>query len=129
VSGVQASRLTHGMPEGPADAEELARLVELLRESEARREAHAREITIGEFTVAGWRVPLLHIAGLQTLTRNEAAVLRFLGWGRANGDIATLLNMTENTVRTHMNNAIRKLDLDGVRELNSLAGLLFLPLE
>lgn len=134
MSGVQASRLTQGnqpprAPEGTTDAEELARLVELLRESEARREAHAREITIGEFIVAGWRVPLLHLAGLQTLTRNEAAVLRFLGWGRANGDIATLLNMTENTVRTHMNNAIRKLELDGVRELNSLAGLLFLPLE
>lgn len=112
-----------------SDAEELTRLVELLRESEARREAHVREIQIGEFIVVGWRVPLLHLAGLQALTRNEAAVLRFLGWGRANGDIGTLLNMTENTVRTHMNNAIRKLDLDGVRELNSLAGLLFLPLE
>jgi hypothetical protein len=32
-------------------------------------------------------------------------------------------------VRTHMNNAIRKLELDGVRELNSLAGLLFLPID
>jgi DNA-binding NarL/FixJ family response regulator len=115
--------------EATPDTNELARLVEQLREAEARREAHAREILIGELTVAGWRVPLLHIAGLQTLTRNEAAVMRFLGWGRANGDIGTLLNMTENTVRTHMNNAIRKLELDGVRELNSLAGLLFLPLE
>lgn len=115
--------------EGAASTDELAQLVERLREAEARRDAHGREILIGEFTVAGWRVPLLHLAGLQTLTRNEAAVLRFLGWGRANGDIGTLLNMTENTVRTHMNNAIRKLDLDGVRELNSLAGLLFLPLE
>lgn len=111
------------------DAEEIARLVELLRQAEARRDSHLRDITIGEFLVEGWRVPALHIAGLQTLTRNEAAVLRFLGWGRANGDIGTLLNMTENTVRTHMNNAIRKLELDGMRELNSLAGLLFLPLE
>jgi DNA-binding NarL/FixJ family response regulator len=115
--------------DGVTDAEELARLVERLREAEAKREAHARDIVIGEFSVTGARVPLLHIAGLQTLTRNESAVLRFLGWGRANGDIATLLNMTENTVRTHMNNAIRKLELDGVRELNSLAGLLFMPLE
>ena len=108
---------------------ELERLVALLRESEAKRGAALREVAIGAFTVEGWRVPTLHLAGLQTLTRNEAAVLRFLGWGRANGDIATLLNMTENTVRTHMNNAIRRLDLDGVRELNSLAGLLFLPIE
>lgn len=115
--------------DGIDDAEELARLVERLREAEAKRDAHARDIVIGEFSVTGARVPLLHIAGLQTLTRNEAAVLRFLGWGRANGDIATLLNMTDNTVRTHMNNAIRKLELDGVRELNSLAGLLFMPLE
>ncbi|MGK6318088.1 helix-turn-helix transcriptional regulator [Sphingomonas sp. DT-204] len=115
--------------EGVTDTAELERLVGLLRESEARREAHARELQIGEFTVSGARVPVHHVAALQTLTRNEAAVLRFLGWGRANGDIATLLNMTENTVRTHMNNAIRKLELDGVRELNSLAGLLFLPLE
>jgi DNA-binding NarL/FixJ family response regulator len=113
----------------PSDAEQLAQLIAELRVAEKRRGAATREIRIGEFTVPGWRVPLLHLAGLQTLTRNEAAVLRFLGWGRANGDIGTLLNMTENTVRTHMNNAIRKLDLDGVRELNSLAGLLFLPLE
>lgn len=119
-----------GLPgEGVTDTGDLTRLVEMLRAEEARREVHARDIQIGEFTVTGTRVPALHIAGLQTLTRNEAAVLRFLGWGRANGDIATLLNMTENTVRTHMNNAIRKLDLDGVRELNSLAGLLFMPLD
>lgn len=116
-------------PPPPSDAEQLAQLIAELRAAEERRGAATREISIGEFTVPGWRVPLLHLAGLQTLTRNEAAVLRFLGWGRANGDIGTLLNMTENTVRTHMNNAIRKLDLDGVRELNSLAGLLFLPLE
>jgi DNA-binding NarL/FixJ family response regulator len=128
MSATPALRQTAAI-EPTADAEELARLIERLREAEAQRDAHAREIQIGEFTVTGWRVPVLHLAGLQSLTRNEAAVLRFLGWGRANGDIGTLLNMTENTVRTHMNNAIRKLDLDGVRELNSLAGLLFLPLE
>jgi DNA-binding NarL/FixJ family response regulator len=129
VTALSSASRVEPLREGNADAEELARLVEMLRESEGRREAHVRELVIGEFTVVGWRVPLLHLAGLQTLTRNEAAVLRFLGWGRANGDIGTLLNMTENTVRTHMNNAIRKLELDGVRELNSLAGLLFLPLE
>lgn len=116
-------------PPPASDADQLAQLIAELRAAEARRGAAIREVHIGELTVPGWRVPLLHLAGLQTLTRNEAAVLRFLGWGRANGDIGTLLNMTENTVRTHMNNAIRKLELDGVRELNSLAGLLFLPLE
>ena len=111
------------------DTAELTRLVDLLRASEAAGASLRRDVVIGEFSVAAARVPALHIAVLQTLTRSEAAVLRFLGWGRANADIGTLLDMTENTVRTHMNNAIRKLELDGVRELNSLAGLLFLPLE
>jgi DNA-binding NarL/FixJ family response regulator len=115
--------------EGVTDTAELARLVGMLRASEAVSAPTRRDIVIGEFSVSGPRVPEHHIAVLQHLTRNEAAVLRFLGWGRANADIATLLDMTENTVRTHMNNAIRKLELDGVRELNSLAGLLFLPID
>ncbi len=115
--------------EGITDTAELARLVGMLRASEAASAPQRRDIVIGEFTVSGPRVPEHHISVLQHLTRNEAAVLRFLGWGRANADIATLLDMTENTVRTHMNNAIRKLELDGVRELNSLAGLLFLPID
>lgn len=119
-----------GLPgEGVTDADELARLVTLLREAEAKGGPDRPDIVIGEFSVPAARVPALHLDGLRHLTRNESAVLRFLGWGRSNADIATLLNMTENTVRTHMNNAIRKLDLDGVRELNSLAGLLFMPLE
>ena len=115
--------------EGVNDTAELIRLVGMLRASEAASAPTRRDIVIGEFTVSGPRVPDHHIAVLQHLTRNEAAVLRFLGWGRANADIATLLDMTEATVRTHMNNAIRKLELDGVRELNSLAGLLFLPID
>jgi DNA-binding NarL/FixJ family response regulator len=113
--------------EGITDPAELARLVTMLRASEAASAPQRRDIVIGEFSVSAPRVPEHHIEALQHLTRNEAAVLRFLGWGRANADIATLLDMTENTVRTHMNNAIRKLELDGVRELNSLAGLLFMP--
>jgi DNA-binding NarL/FixJ family response regulator len=88
-----------------------------------------RDVAVGEFVVAGTRVPLTLIAPLQTLTRTEAAVLRFLGWGRSNADIANLLNMNENTVRSHITNAIQKLDVDGARELNSVAGLLFHPLD
>jgi DNA-binding NarL/FixJ family response regulator len=113
--------------EGVTDTAELARIVAMIRAAEASAAPARADIVIGEFSVSGGRVPSQHIAVLQHLTRNEAAILRFLGWGRANADIATLLDMTEATVRTHMNNAIRKLELDGVRELNSLAGLLFLP--
>ncbi len=121
------SQPTGALPgEGVTDPAELARLVNMLRASEVASAPQRRDIVIGEFSVSAPRVPDHHIETLQHLTRNEAAVLRFLGWGRANADIATLLDMTEATVRTHMANAIRKLQLDGVRELNSLAGLLFM---
>jgi DNA-binding NarL/FixJ family response regulator len=49
--------------------------------------------------------------------------VRFLGWGRSNADIATLLLISDNTVRVHLSNVARKLELDGMRELAALAGL------
>lgn len=113
--------------EGVGDDAELGRLLRLLREAEAQRSDRRADVLVGEFTVEGWRVPPDLVAPLRLLTRTEAAVLRFMGWGRANADIASLLNINDNTVRTHMTNAIRKLDVDGARGLNSLAGLLFHP--
>jgi DNA-binding NarL/FixJ family response regulator len=114
---------------GVTDPAELARLITLIRAAESADTAPVRDVAVGEFVVTGTRVPITLIAPLQTLTRTEAAVLRFLGWGRSNPDIANLLNMNENTVRSHINNAVQKLDVDGTRELNSVAGLLFHPLE
>jgi DNA-binding NarL/FixJ family response regulator len=111
------------------DPAELARLISLIRAAETADTTPVRDVAVGEFVVAGTRVPLTLIAPLQTLTRTEAAVLRFLGWGRSNADIANLLNMNENTVRSHITNAVQKLDVDGARELNSVAGLLFHPLD
>lgn len=115
--------------DGVSDPAELARLISLIRAAESADAKQLRDVAIGEFVVSGSRVPLTLIEPLQSLTRTEAAVLRFLGWGRSNADIASLLNMTENTVRTHINNAVQKLDVDGARELNSVAGLLFHPLD
>lgn len=115
--------------DGITDPAELARLINIIRAAESADARQVRDVAIGEFVVSGTRVPLTLIEPLQSLTRTEAAVLRFLGWGRSNADIASLLNMTENTVRTHINNAVQKLDVDGARELNSVAGLLFHPLD
>ena len=61
------------------------------------------------------------------LTPMELTCVRFLGWGRSNADIATLLLISDNTVRVHLSNVARKLELDGMRELAALAGLLFYP--
>lgn len=115
--------------EGVTDPEELKKLINLLQQAEAVSQRSLQDIQIGEFLVEGARVPLTFVEGLQALTRTEAAVLRFLGWGRSNADISVLLNVNDNTVRTHMNNAVRKLGVDGMRELNSIAGLLFHPVE
>jgi DNA-binding NarL/FixJ family response regulator len=115
--------------QGITDTQELARLIALVRSAEAEAAPVRPDLMIGEFTVPGDRVPLTFLDGLKTLTRMESAVMRFLGWGRANDDIARLLDITETTVRTHMNNAIRKLGVDGTRELIGLAGLLFHPLD
>jgi DNA-binding CsgD family transcriptional regulator len=114
--------------EGVSDTAELGRLIELLRHAEAAKPARP-DLQIGEFTVEGARVPMAFLAGLQSLTRTEAATLRLLGWGRSNADIALLLGINESTVRSHCNNAVAKLGVDGMRKLGCLAGLLFHPLD
>lgn len=129
-----ASQIAAGRPAAPRpgdgnDTDTLRRLIEEMRRAETAGTDRRRDVLVGEFTVEGFRVPLSLVGPLGTLTRMEAAVLRFLGWGRANGDIGTLLGVNESTVRTHLNNAVQKLSLDGVRELNCVAGLLFHPLD
>ncbi|MGK6325153.1 helix-turn-helix domain-containing protein [Sphingomonas sp. DT-51] len=114
--------------EGVTDTGELTRLIALLRQAETSRPARP-DVQIGEFTVEGVRVPLAFVSGLQSLTRTEAATLRLLGWGRSNADIALLLGINESTVRSHCNNAVAKLQVDGMRKLGCLAGLLFHPLD
>jgi DNA-binding CsgD family transcriptional regulator len=125
--GGAASSLRPG--EGVTDTGELTRLIALLHQTETNATQRQRDILVGEFMVSGARVPLSFVAALQSLTRSEAAVLRLLGWGRSNPDIASLLDVNDNTVRTHMGNAVAKLNVDGARELISLAGLLFHPLD
>jgi DNA-binding NarL/FixJ family response regulator len=115
--------------EGVSDAAELARLIALVRANEVQTGKGVADMAIGEFTVPGSRIPITFAAGLQQLSRSEAAVMRFLGWGRSNADIASLLGISEATARTHMNNCVQKLDVDGIRELIGLAGLLFHPLD
>jgi DNA-binding CsgD family transcriptional regulator len=114
--------------EGVTSPSELSRIIELLRQTEERSRSRP-DMRVGEFLVDGARVPLSFVAGLQSLTRTEAAALRLLGWGRSNGDIGLMLGMNESTVRSHLNNAVSKLGLDGMRKLGCIAGLLFHPLD
>jgi DNA-binding NarL/FixJ family response regulator len=115
-------------PATSAEEDRLAAIAELLRKADALPGAPA-PVAIGEHMIEAARVPKRHREALLKLTPMELTVIRFLGWGRSNGDIATLLLIAENTVRVHLSNVTRKLELDGMRELAALAGLLFYPAE
>lgn len=125
----KAAQSSAGVGAGAAVDAELLTLLEQMRSAANRDPARARQVTVGEFLVDGARVPLSLATALQQLTRTEAAALRFAGWGRSNADIATLLAVSEGTARTHLNSAVNKLELDGMRGLVALAGLLFHPLD
>ena len=109
-----------------AEDDRLAAIADLLRKADALPGA-AAPVAIGEHMVEAARVPKRHRASLLRLTPMELTCIRFLGWGRSNADIATLLLISDNTVRVHLSNVARKLELDGMRELAALAGMLFYP--
>lgn len=111
-----------------SEEQRLSAIAELLRRADALPGA-APAVALGEHMVEAARVPRRHRDALLRLTPMELTCIRFLGWGRSNGDIATLLLISENTVRVHLSNVARKLELDGMRELAALAGLLFYPAE
>ena len=103
----------------------LQAIAELLRKADAL--PGAAPVALGEHMVEAARVPKRHREALLRLTPMELTCIRFVGWGRSNADIATLLIISDNTVRVHLSNVARKLELDGMRELAALAGLLFYP--
>ena len=109
-----------------SEDERVAAIAELLRRADAAPGAPP-PVPIGEHMIEAARVPKRHRPALLKLTPTEITCIRFLGWGRSNADIATLMLMAENTVRVHLSNVARKLELDGMRELAALAGMLFYP--
>ncbi len=120
--------MTGDQPQPTVDLEAVA---ELLRQAglAAAAPPPAPALTLGDQIIAAARVPERHRARLAQCTPMELTCLRFLGWGRSNADIAVLLNISENTVRVHLGNVARKLELDGMRELSALAGVLFYPVD
>ena len=60
--------------------------------------------------------PLMAIAssddlGLSTLTQREKETLQFLAKGASNKGIARAMNIAESTVKVHVQNILRKLEL------------------
>lgn len=60
-------------------------------------------------------------AALQTLTRREVEVLKVLAAGAFNHEIARDLVVSENTVKNHIHNMLKKLGLKNRRELIAFA--------
>ncbi len=65
------------------------------------------------------RLPVFGTDG--RLTKREWEIAERVGQGLRNKDIAFRLNITSDTVKTHLNNIFRKLDLDGRVALGILA--------
>jgi DNA-binding NarL/FixJ family response regulator len=57
-------------------------------------------------------VARIAMAPSNELTARETEVLRLVGAGRSNKEIARELEISERTARTHVSNILRKLDLD-----------------
>jgi DNA-binding NarL/FixJ family response regulator len=92
----------------------------LLKDSDADdvaaaiRAAHRGDVrldpAVARHVVSSLREPPKKEAGAE-LTSREVEVLRLLGAGKANKDIARELDISERTARTHVSNILRKLAL------------------
>jgi len=65
-------------------------------------------------------------AAVQDLTRKELEVLRLMGRGKTNAEIRRLLNISENTLKTHNRNLFQKLGVNSRTEAAAVARKLHL---
>ena len=79
----------------------------------AIRQAVAGQQTVSpEMNNAGQSIPPEHSAILDSLTQRERDVLRYVAGGISNKMIARRMFLSENTVKAHMQNIFRKLNID-----------------
>jgi ATP/maltotriose-dependent transcriptional regulator MalT len=64
--------------------------------------------------------------GRPALTKRELEILRQLSTGRTLTVIATELHISQNTMKTHLKNLYRKMDVDGRKSAVEKAASLFL---
>lgn len=91
----------------PVDAEDLLGAIQTrLRRHQLTQDATLREADVGpDFSSA---TPLEALG----LTPREAEVLLWVAQGKANADVATILAMSEKTVKIHLNHIFEKLNVE-----------------
>lgn len=70
-----------------------------------------------------------HLADFDQLTNREVEVLELLRLGASNIEIATSLNISENTAKAHVRKILEKLNLKNRREARNLASRYKLPIK
>jgi len=101
----------------------LSKLVATLRAVENGEAALSRKMTgrlLQEFSLQR-NNGAMKLAGLNSLTDREIEVLRCLGAGASNHEIAEKLYIAHNTVKNHVHNILNKLNLKNRREAARLA--------
>jgi DNA-binding NarL/FixJ family response regulator len=91
------------------------------------RHAHARTVRIrvrqepGKIVLSvqddGKGFDAHHVRGLGLLTAREREILQLLAEGKANKEVAAMLNLSIYTVETHRTHILQKLNLHNVPEL------------
>jgi DNA-binding NarL/FixJ family response regulator len=74
----------------------------------AIRQVFARSLYLAGASSTSMRAPMPNVAGL---TRREQEILQFVAEGSTNGEVAKQLWVTEQTVKFHLANIFRKLDV------------------
>lgn len=88
------------------------------KEVEARDVLNTIHLASRGLHVLPYGEPVPANGGRDVLTRREADVLDQLKLGRSNGEIASALSVSIETVRTHARSVFRKLGVHSRRELN-----------
>lgn len=90
----------------PVDAEDLLATIRTrLKRRHETQEALLNEVEDGKFASS---TPLEALG----LTAREAQVLLWVAQGKANGDVAAILGMSEKTVKIHLGHVFEKLDVE-----------------
>jgi DNA-binding NarL/FixJ family response regulator len=103
------------------DAEELIRAIRTVHRGEALLSPAATRALIDRFVVAGSASTSGDIASLDSLTEREVEILRLVGRGLSNQEIAADLVISPHTVKTHVNRTMSKLSAHDRAQLVVLA--------